>query len=127
MATNNHVADRGMADADSEAGHHEFGTQQCWRCVHAAAMRVERSSTHVRCGLAGGECCGKWSWLGGSETLCPHFSEVTDPARKRMANLAWIISADRKRQLYRPRMRYSHAVEIAECHTPKHPPFPEEV
>ena len=113
---------------NEERKHHEFETRQCQVCVHASAVRVERSSTHVRCGLEGCESFGKWSFsYYGDGAACPNFCEVTDPARKRKVNLAWLLSADRKRQQFTPKSADSNVVEFSECRYPRHLPFEEEV
>ena len=103
-----------MKKSDEEVQYHEICWKLCQNCAHAAAVRVERSSTHYRCGCNGGANCGKWSWLGETMT-CPDFVEIVDDARKAKINLAWELSADRKMQLYRPRTASSHVVEINHC------------
>ena len=97
-----------------EFPYHGISCQQCQKCVHAAAVRVERSSTHYRCGRNGGANFGKWSWLG-ETTTCPDFAKIVDDERKAKMNLAWELSADRKMQLYSPRTASSHIVEVNHC------------
>ena len=55
---------------------------------------------------------------------CPDFSEITDENRKRMVNIAWVISYERKMQFFRrPATR---PVPIGASLSRYHIPFPEE-
>jgi len=77
---------------------------KCLQCNHADMVHVERSSSHVRCGCNAGKHAGTWS-IGypfvTTPEECPDFSEVTDENRKQQVNFAWVISCERKMQLFR--------------------------
>ena len=102
----------------------------CRRCVHAAAVKVTSSTTHVLCGCATGRNNGTWSnWFYYMDPPdpCPDFSEVVDPARKRMVNRAWALSCDRFCESRRARRGDSRPVPIGPSvfFQDRRAPFPE--
>lgn len=48
-----------------EREHNNCDVRMCRTCAHAAAIRVERSSSSVRCGYKGGVNFDKWTWIAG--------------------------------------------------------------
>lgn len=106
-------------------------TGRCLKCNHAEMLQVERSSSHVRCGCKTSKNFGTWScwsvYLQRPPEECPDFSEVTDGSRKRMVNLAWELSCDRKGEWLHGggRCANSRPVRIEECRPHFNVPFPD--
>ena len=106
---------------------------KCLRCIHADMLQVERSYSCVRCGCPDGKNRGTWAHHYMSHNPpeeCVEFCEVTDERRKRMMNLAWELSCDRKKQWLRACdesgfPENSRPVCIAECTPHFGIPFPE--
>lgn len=120
-------------DWDKEIMGHQnkCSSLQCIRCNNADMLQVERSSNYVRCGCADSKNYGTWSFGGVYMPAeeCQNFSEVVDNQRKRMVNLAWELSCDRKLEwldtypLAKPPPN-SRPVIIERC-LPHNSPFPE--
>ena len=112
---------------DMQANRNNCNPVKCLRCVHADMLQVERSYSCVRCGCEKGRRLGTWAMGYPFAKLpfdaCPDLAEVTDEGRKRMVNLAWEISCDRKRACSRP--QGNHPVRIEDCRPQGRMPFPE--
>ena len=109
-----------------KASRNKCNSVKCVRCNHADMLLVERSYSCVRCGCESGKNCGTWAMgYPFAETPpeeCPDFSEVVDEKRKRIVNMAWLISCDRKLAAFRS--PGNHPVHIA--YPQWRIPFPEE-
>ena len=77
---------------------------RCLECKNADMLHVERSNCYIRCGCKTGKHFGTWStgypFVTQTEA-CPDFSKIVDEKHKRMVNLAWIISCERKMMCFR--------------------------
>lgn len=107
-----------------EREHNNCDVRLCRTCAHAAAIRVERSSSSVRCGCKGGVNFDKWTWIVG-EMECPDYRGDISDAWKKMVNLAWELSAERKRLQIEYHIDISNTVEIEQCRPHFGRPFKE--
>jgi len=107
-------------------------SDRCIKCAHAEMLQVERSSFHVSCGCPNGRHFGTWSFWSGYTRQppeeCGDYVEVADDARKRMVNLAWELSCDRKGEwleCHGSCQSNSRPVYIGHCQPHNGLPFPE--